>query len=137
MLELAVVLGLVVATAFLGGQGKDAAGDRAQREQAAAQLGLLSAVRSGRCEALQKPCSCQWPQLGAQRLRSRDQQITQLTEPGPFCVDGSLASSHKCLQRLAFTTRSRCCRPLLAKHAASGTDGVERIGPARVFTKTP
>ena len=39
--------------AFLGGQLLHAAGDRAQREQAAAQLGVLSAVRPGRREALQ------------------------------------------------------------------------------------
>ena len=50
--------------AFLGAQGKDAAGDRAQREQAAAQLGVVSAVWSCCCEALQQ-CSCQWPQLVA------------------------------------------------------------------------
>ena len=87
-------------------------------------------MRSYRCEALQKPCSCQWPQLAAERLRSRDQQVAELAEPGAFCVDGSLASRHKCLQRLAFTARSRCCRPLLSEHAAGRPYRVERVGLA-------
>jgi hypothetical protein len=46
---------------FLGGQLQHASGDRAQREEAAAKLGVVSAVRSGRCEALQQPCPCQRP----------------------------------------------------------------------------
>ena len=48
---------------------QDASGDRAQCEQAAAQLGVVSTVRSCCGEALQEPCSCQRPQLAAQRLR--------------------------------------------------------------------
>ena len=59
--------------AFLGGQGKDASGDRAQREQAATQLGVRATVRSCGCEAVQQAGPCQWPQLAAQGLRSRDQ----------------------------------------------------------------
>jgi hypothetical protein len=51
--------------AFLGGQLQDTSGDRAEREQAAAELGVASAVRSGCCEALQEPCSCERPQLAA------------------------------------------------------------------------
>ena len=50
-------LDLACELAFLGGQLQDAAGDRAQREQAAAQLGIASAVGSGCCEALQQPCA--------------------------------------------------------------------------------
>ena len=40
--------------AFLLGQLQDAAGDRAEREQAAAHLGISSAMRAGRGEALQQ-----------------------------------------------------------------------------------
>jgi hypothetical protein len=99
--------------AFLGGQLQHPAGDRAQREQAAAQLGILATVGPCCREALQEPCPRQRPQLAAQRLRCCDQQIAQLAEPGPFGVDGSLAGGHKCLQRLAFTARSRRRGPLL------------------------
>ncbi len=81
--------------ALLGGQLQHAAGDRAQREQAAAQLGVASAVWSCCCEALQEPCSCQRPQLAAQRLRGRDQQVAQLAEPGAFGVDRSFACGHQ------------------------------------------
>ena len=38
-------LDLACELAFLGGQLQDSAGDRAQREQAAAKLGIASAVR--------------------------------------------------------------------------------------------
>ena len=50
---------------LLGGQLQDAAGDRAEREQAAAQLGVVSAVRAGGGEALQQACAWQRPQLAA------------------------------------------------------------------------
>src|SRR5205823_12903508 len=116
--------------AFLGGQGEDAAGDRAQREQAAAQFGVGAAVRSRRCETLQEACSRQWPQLAAKRLRRRDQQVAELAEPGAFCVHGALAGSDKRLQRLAFAASSRCRGPLLAEHAAGGPDGIERVALA-------
>ena len=56
--------------AFLGGQLQHAAGDRAEREHAPAQLGIVSAVWPGCCEALQEPCPCQRPQLAPQRLRA-------------------------------------------------------------------
>jgi hypothetical protein len=59
--------------AFLGGQLQHPAGDRAQREQAAAQLRIAVTGRSCRCEAAQELCACQRPQLAAQRLRCRDQ----------------------------------------------------------------
>ena len=121
---------LVGELAFLGGQLQHASGDRAQREQAAAQLGVVSAMRSGCCEALQKPCTCQRPQLAPQRLRGCDQQVAQLAEPGPFRVHGSFACGHKCLQRLAFTTRSRCCGPLACEDTPAGTERVERVGLA-------
>jgi hypothetical protein len=62
--------------AFLGGQLQHPPGDRAQREQTAAQLGVLSRVGPGCCEALQQPCPRQRPQLAAQRLRGCDQQVT-------------------------------------------------------------
>ena len=88
--------------AFLGGQLQDAAGDRAQREQAAAEFGIASAVGSSRCEALQQPGAGQRPQLAAQRLRGRDQQVAQLAEPGALRVHRAFAGGHQCLQRLAF-----------------------------------
>ena len=116
--------------AFLGGQLQHAAGDRAEREQAAAQLGVCSAVRACCCEALQQPCSCQRPQLAAQRLRRRDQQVAQLAEPGAFGVDCSFSSGDQRLQRLAFTACAWRRRTLLAEHAACRTDCVERVGLA-------
>ena len=123
-------LDLACELAFLGGQLQHASGDRAQREQAAAQLGVPSAVGSGCCEALQQPCACERPQLAAQRLRCRDQQVAQLAEPGAFGVDRSLASGHQRLQRLPFTAGSRCRGPLAGEHAAGGADRVERVGLA-------
>jgi hypothetical protein len=94
-------------------------------------------MRTGRCEALQQARSCQWPQLTAERLRSRDQQVAELAEPGPFRVDCSLACSDKCLQCLAFTACARRRRPLLGEDAASGTDRVERVGLAARAALSP
>ena len=51
--------------ALLGGQGQHPAGDRAEREQTAAQLSVVLAVRAGCCEALQQPCPGQRTQLAA------------------------------------------------------------------------
>jgi hypothetical protein len=79
---------------------------------------------------LQQPRPCQRPQLAAQRLRGRDQQIAQLTDAGTLGVDRAFARGHQCLQRLAFTAGPRCCWPLAREHAAGGTDGVERVGLA-------
>ena len=101
-----------------------------EREQAAAQLGIASAVGPRRREALQQPCTCERPQLAAQRLRGRDQQVSQLAEPGSLGVDGAFACGHQRLQRLAFTAGPRRRRPLWREHAAGGTDRVERVGLA-------
>ena len=124
------VFDLACELALLGGQLQDASSDRAQREQAAAQLGVASAVGSGRCEALQQPGAGQRPQLAAQRLGRRDQQVAQLAEPGAFGVDRAFACGHQRLQRLAFAACPRRRGPLLAEHAAGGTDRVERVGLA-------
>src|SRR5207253_9336337 len=51
--------------AFLGGQPQQPAGDRAEREQAAAQLGVVSAVRPCCCKALQEPWACERSQLAS------------------------------------------------------------------------
>jgi hypothetical protein len=123
-------LDLACELAFLGGQLQHAARDRAQREQAAAQLGVLATVRSCCCETPQQPCPRQRPQLVAQRLRGGDQQVVQLAEPGPLGVDRSFARSDKCLQRLAFPTRTRCRGPLLGEHAAGRADSVQGVGLA-------
>ena len=40
-----------------------------------------------------------------ERLRGRDHQVAQLTEPGPFRVDCPLPSGHRGLQRLAVRRR--------------------------------
>ena len=47
--------------ALLGCQLQDASGDRAQSEQAAAELGIASSVGSSCCEAVQQPSGCQRP----------------------------------------------------------------------------
>jgi hypothetical protein len=70
-----IVFDLAGELAFLGGQLQHASCDRAQGEQAAAQLGVVSALWPCRCEALQEPCTCERPQLAPQRLRCRDQQV--------------------------------------------------------------
>ncbi len=59
---------LVCELAFFGGQLQDAAGDRAKREQAAAQLRIASTAGPRCCEELQQLCAREWPQLAAQRL---------------------------------------------------------------------
>ena len=51
--------------AFLGGQRQHAAGDRAECEQAAAQLGVLAPLGACCGEALQQPCPRERPQLAA------------------------------------------------------------------------
>jgi len=51
-------LDLACELAFLGGDLQDASGDRAQREQAAAEFWIASTVRSGCCETFQQPCGC-------------------------------------------------------------------------------
>ena len=123
-------LDLACELALLGGQLQDASGDRAQREQAAAQLGVASAVGSRCGEAVQQPCAGQRPQLAAQRLGCRDQQVAQLAEPGALRVHRAFASGHQRPQRLAFAARPRRRRPLLGEHAAGGPDRVERVGLA-------
>ncbi len=123
-------LDLACELAFLNGQLQHAAGDRAQRKHAAAQLRVALAARPGCCEALQEPCPCQRPQLAAERLRGRDQQIAQLTQTRTLGVDGSFASGDKCLQCLAFPASARRRRPLAGEHAAGRTDRVERVGLA-------
>ncbi len=81
--------------AFLSGQLQHPPGDRAQRQQASAELGVASSVRPSCCEALQKPCTCQRPQLAAQRLRGYDQQVSQLAEAGALGVDRAFACGHQ------------------------------------------
>ncbi len=120
---------------LLGGQLQHPSGDRAQPEQAAARRRV--GRRSGCCETLQKPCTCQRPQLAPQRLRCRDQPVAQLAEPGPFGVDCPFACGHKCLQRLTFTPCPRRRRPLLRKHVAGGADRVKRVGLAAGATPPP
>jgi hypothetical protein len=51
--------------ALLGDQLQDASGDRAQREQRAAEFWIASIVRSRCREAFQQPRGCQRPQLAA------------------------------------------------------------------------
>ncbi len=138
--------------AFLGGQLQDAAGDRAEREQAAAQFWIAATVGSCCCEALQQPRACQRPQLAAQRLRRRDQQVAQLTESGPLGVDCSLACSDQApaapgvrrrrVGSLAAVGRARCgrhgprrarrsCRPSGAPVAAGRPRAPAHRAPVR------
>ena len=65
-------LDLACELTFLGGQGQDAPGDRAEREQAAAQLRVVSAVGACCCEALQEPCRVS----GRSSLRSGSGVVT-------------------------------------------------------------
>ena len=103
----------------------------------AAQLGVASTVGSGCCEACSSRARCQRPQLAAQRLRGRDEQVAQLAEPGALGVDGSFPCGHQRLQRLAFAAGPRRRRPLLGEHAAGGADSVERVGLAARATLPP
>jgi hypothetical protein len=116
--------------AFLGGHLQDAPRDGAQREQAAAQLWITSAVWPRCREPLQEPRACERPQVRAERLRGRDQQIAQLAETGALGVDRAFPCGHQRLQRLALTACPWCRSPLVGEHAASGTDRVERVGLA-------
>ena len=84
-----------------------------------------------RCrEPLQEPRACQRPQLTTQWLGRGDQEVSQLTEPGPLGVDRPLARSGQRLQRLALTAGTWCCRPLAGEHTAGGADRVKRVGLA-------
>src|SRR5487761_1187571 len=101
--------------ALFSGQLQDASCERAQREHVAAHLDVVTTVRSCRCEALQQPRPCQRPQLA---------------EPGASGVDRAFPCGYQRLQRLPFTTGTRCCRPLLSENTAGRTDSVERVGLA-------
>jgi hypothetical protein len=116
--------------ALLEGQLQHPSGERAQCEQAAAKLGVASSLGSRRGKALHQACSCQRPQLSAQRLRGCDQEVTQLAERRTLRVDRTLACSHQRLQRLAFAAGTWRRRPPLAEHASGSTDRVERVGLA-------
>src|SRR5206468_5502537 len=78
----------------------------------------------------QQPCTCQRPQLTAQRLRGCDQQVSQLTEPGTLGVDRAFPSGHQSLQSLSFTAGPWRRRPFLGEHAAGRSDRIERVGLA-------
>jgi hypothetical protein len=80
--------------ALFGGQLQDASGDRAQREHAAAELGIPLTSGSYCSELVEQPRTCERPQLAAQRLRRCDQQVAQLAEPGTSGVDGAFACGH-------------------------------------------
>ena len=103
-------------------------------ERSASRLPRSSGSRrvSGRVAARRRSSRApgQRPQLAAQRLGGRDQQVSQLAESGALGVDRAFACGHKCLQRLAFTAGPRRRRPLLGEHAARGADSVERVGLA-------
>jgi hypothetical protein len=116
--------------ALLFGQLQGASRDGAQREQAAAQLWITSAVWPRCREPLHQPRACPGPQLAAPRFGGCDQQVAQLAESGPFGVDCAFACGGQGLQRLAFTAGPRGRRPLLGEHAAGRPDSVERVGPA-------
>ena len=116
--------------ALLDGKGKHPSGDRAQREHAAAKLGVALVVGPCGCEALQEPCTGERPQLAAQRLRRRDQQVTQLAERGPFRVHGPVTGGHQRPQRLALSAAARPRRPLLLEHTPSRPDP---RGPGTVY----
>ncbi len=116
--------------ALLAGQALDPAGDAAERVQGAAQLDIAVTAWLHRCESLQQPAACERPQLAAQRLGGRDDQVAQLAESGPAGVDGAVAGSHQSPQRLALTGRTWLRRMLLRKHNTGGTDRVERVSLA-------
>ncbi len=83
--------------ALLVGQLQDPSGDGAQREQAAAQLWITSALWPCCREPLQEPRACQRPQLRAERLRRRDQQIAQLARPARLALTApSRAATSAC-----------------------------------------
>jgi hypothetical protein len=123
--------------AFLGLQLLHASSDRAQRAQTAAQLGVLARIGSRGREAAQQRGLGQRPQLAAQRLGAGDQQVARLGESGALRVDRAFPSGYQRLQRLPLTTRPRRRRPLLAEHATSGADSVERVGLATRATLPP
>ncbi len=79
--------------ALLVGQLQDASRDRAQREQAAAQLWITSALWPRHRGPLQEPRACERTQLAPERLGSGDQQISQLTEPRTLGVDCAFGSA--------------------------------------------
>src|SRR3954466_4266967 len=93
--------------AFLGCQLQQPAGDRAEREQPAAKLRVVSAMRPRCRAALQEPWACERSQLASQRLRRCGEQVAQLTEPGALGVDRSLPCGDERLQRLTFAACAR------------------------------
>ena len=116
--------------ALLNGQLQHPACDRAEREQAAAQLRVVSATGSGCREPLHEARTGEGPQLAAQRLRRGDQEIPELAERGPLRVDGACSCSDKRLQRLSLAARTWRRGPHSREHAARRTDRVERVSLA-------
>src|SRR3954449_10007303 len=106
--------------AFLRCQLQQPAGDRAEREQAAAKLRVVSAMRPRCREALQEPWASERSQLASQRLRRCDQQVAQLTEPGALGVDRSLPCGDERLQRLTFTA---ICTPIMSVRGEDAARG--------------
>jgi hypothetical protein len=95
--------------AFLARQPLDPPRQGFERELAATQLGVLPAIWPSGAEARQQPGAAERPQLAAQRLGSRDEQVTQLAERGrsrahrPFacCNQRPQASRSPALRGLA------------------------------------
>ena len=99
--------------ALLGCQLPDAAGDSAQREQRAAQLGIPSACGPGRGEAVQQPRPGQRPQLAHAAARAVvTSRSRSWQSPARFAFDRSFAGGHQRPQRLALAACARRRRPL-------------------------
>jgi hypothetical protein len=123
--------------ALFGGQLQHASCDRAQREQCAAELLIMSPLRSCCSQALQQPCARQRPQLTTQRFGRRDQEVSQLAEAGTLGVHRPLTRGHQRPQCFAFAARARGGRTRLCEHAAGCADRVERVGLAARATLAP
>jgi hypothetical protein len=121
---------LATEISFLCLKLEHASSDRAQSEHAPTQLGIASPFGSSGCQAAQQWSLRQQPQLAAQRLRGRDQQVAQLGKSRALRVDSSFPCRHQRLQCLTIAAGPRRRRPLLSEHAPGGPDRIERIGLA-------
>src|SRR6476620_162798 len=108
----------------------DASRQGFERELGAAQLGALPAIWSCSGEAGEQPAARERPELAAQRLGSRDEQVAQLAKRSGARAHRPFACRDQRAKSLTLARAPRCGGPLLSERAPGCADRVERVGLA-------
>ena len=131
------LLDLTGELAFLGGELLDPACDGLEREQGAAELGVVPAIGPSGGQAREQTSGAERAQFAADRLGGRDQQVAQLAVSGRSGGDGAFASREQRPHCFACAARTRDRGTVVAEYVASGTDRVELVSLAARATLTP